>query len=1079
MGEQQTESLRERTEHRNYPVAVRKRDGRLEDYSPVAIESTIEAGVRAVGGTDFELAKRLAQEFSEGLGRRIVPTSEIDESLSKFLMDHRYDGTAWAVRIGARQKERARGHIAVLGSSSGKGSTNSFLMVGSASKETASGWTRERVVTSLINEGEVDLSTARSVAESAETYLFSSQVPQITTQLIREAVHTELIKRNLMDAANKYRSFGIPRADLEQIMHDRIRENSNVTDNNPEAINFGVAGSIQKAWALSGGVFSREVAEAHSSGAVHIHDLDMPTRVYCSAHSLEYIKKYGLKLPTSSSVSGPAKHEEVLTGHLNTFLATKQSFYAGALGVGDINVFYAPHLLKDLQGEGRKRIRALKQRLEDDKNRASRLRGAGDANSVLETVIREEDIRLTALEANPIGALSQDEMDQFLEQSAQRLIFNGSQNAFSRGGQTLFLDFNIHADVPKHLRETPIILDGKYQLRTQAGALVALEERKLEGKTRRGYGLMELVDPRDGTVVLTEETIMQGKKEHLVQKVTTKTGESLARYGDPEYRTMARGFTRALLKTFGKGDFRGAPFAFPKCDFHVNDELLGPEAHPEAAANLTLAYDQASKNGSVYFVMDRDAVTMSACCRLRTTIDDDYVIQHPESMRFCGFQNVTVNLPQAAYRAAKKGNKTIEGLLEEVDWAMDIAVKAHLQKQSKIKQFQQPGGPQFALARPSSDGLPYVQLENSTYIIGEVGVNEAVQFLTGKQLHELNPQETRDYALRIIAHMNVRAKQLSEEYKLKFSIEESPAESAAKRLAMLDVLRFPESKEFVKGDLKGGVVYYTNSNHLVADAPVDLVTRIRAQGMYHAAIDSGAITHAFVGEERPSPEAIRTLVENTFHKTQTAQLVISPEFTVCESCDKTHAGLKDDCPSCGSKEIYGMSRIVGYFSKIHEKNSPAWIDSKIKELGARHRGDYGVEASRGGSMDLPVLDGSAGEYDFVVHRVGKPDCDPCKRLSGEVEKLVSEFGGRGVKIKHEYHDVYTEQGMVDLLVAGINPARLPGLVIMNRGSEVYRHSVDWGTQGRKFTDHRQMATAIDGYLAAHPRTPASDAPAAP
>ena len=29
-------------------------------------------------------------------------------------------------------------------------------------------------------------------------------------------------------------------------------------------------------------------------------------------------------------------------------------------------------------------------------------------------------------------------------------------------------------------------------------------------------------------------------------------------------------------------------------------------------------------------------------------------MKHPESIRFCGFQNVTINLPQAAYRAKGK-----------------------------------------------------------------------------------------------------------------------------------------------------------------------------------------------------------------------------------------------------------------------------------------------------------------------------------------------------------------------------------------------------------------------------------------
>ena len=61
------------------------------------------------------------------------------------------------------------------------------------------------------------------------------------------------------------------------------------------------------------------------------------------------------------------------------------------------------------------------------------------------------------------------------------------------------------------------------------------------------------------------------------------------------------------------------------------------------------ACELASRNGSTYFIFDRDEVTLSACCRLRTTIYDNRMLRHPESMRFCGFQNVTINIPQAAY----------------------------------------------------------------------------------------------------------------------------------------------------------------------------------------------------------------------------------------------------------------------------------------------------------------------------------------------------------------------------------------------------------------------------------------------
>jgi ribonucleoside-triphosphate reductase (formate) len=46
---------------------------------------------------------------------------------------------------------------------------------------------------------------------------------------------------------------------------------------------------------------------------------------------------------------------------------------------------------------------------------------------------------------------------------------------------------------------------------------------------------------------------------------------------------------------------------------------------------------------------------------------------------------------------------------------------------------------------------------------------------------------------------------------------------------------------------------------------------------------------------------------------------------------------KPKCPKCGSKKVYGISRIVGYFAKIEE-----WNKSKIAELRDRRKGNYDV-----------------------------------------------------------------------------------------------------------------------------------------
>jgi ribonucleoside-triphosphate reductase len=198
--------------------------------------------------------------------------------------------------------------------------------------------------------------------------------------------------------------------------------------------------------------------------------------------------------------------------------------------------------------------------------------------------------------------------------------------------------------------------------------------------------------------------------------------------------------------------------------------------------------------------------------------------------------------------------------------------------------------------------------------------------------------------------MNVRLREYSAQYGLKFTLEESPAESAARRLAKTDMVYYPQyARGIVKGSHEDDSIYYTNSVHLPADADVSLVERIRIQGLFHGLIESGAITHAFVGEERPTAASIFTLVKNTFFKTQSAQITISPEFSYCNDCRNEMKGIVEKCDRCGSSDIDGISRIVGYYSVIND-----WNKSKKGELLAREAGNYGVFSGMGKNPARPV-----------------------------------------------------------------------------------------------------------------------------
>jgi len=788
---------------------IRKRDGKVMPFDETKIADAIFKAAEAVGGEDRFVAEELASAVSDYLNRHyegdIPGIEDIQDMVEKVLIETGHAKTAkvYILYRDKRAQARRATRVRKAARKGSRSSTDAALLVDTGAKDALLPWDKSRIVEALEKEAHLDPSTARKVATAVEEKVLLSGLARISTGLVRELVDNELFERRLTGRLERQKVLGMPRFDLVNLIYSKSRENSNISQNNPEAINLTIAEAVLKQFAL-GEIFSREVAEAHLTGRLHLHDLGYPTRVYCSSHSLEYLKKYGLDLENLDTKSAPARHARTLTGHLNTFLASMQAYYAGALGVAHINIMYAPYV------EG----------------------------------MSEEAMR----------------------QEAQHLIFSCSQSAFSRGGQTLFLDFNVHPGVPGYLKNVPAIgSGGRYTGRT---------------------------------------------------------------YGD--YEEAAQTFCRAMLDVWREGDQHGHLFAFPKCDFHINAETF---RDPKQLDLLKYACRIASENGVPYFVFDRDEVTLSACCRLRTTIEDDYMITHPESMRFCGFQNVTINLPQAAYRA---GPGNWDALYQNIFEAMDIAMQAHLEKRGFIKEMMSgPQMPLWQIGKTAKDGRPYVDLDTATYIIGLVGLNECIEHMMGEELHESD--RALKQGLLVVAHMHRRAKAYGTQYGLKVSLEESPAESAARRLAKVDMRDWPQARDLLKGDIEEDEYYYTNSIHLRADAPADLLTRIRTQAKFHNMIDSGAIIHAFVGEELPPEESILTLVQRTFEKTPAAQLTISPEFTICNDCHRTTPGLSTCCPACKSENVYGMTRIVGYFSRVSN-----WNKSKLGELKDRRRGNYSV-----------------------------------------------------------------------------------------------------------------------------------------
>ncbi|RVU98137.1 ribonucleoside triphosphate reductase [Coriobacteriales bacterium OH1046] len=93
-------------------------------------------------------------------------------------------------------------------------------------------------------------------------------------------------------------------------------------------------------------IYPPAVGEAHRSGAVHIHDLDMLSG-YCAGWSLRTLLNEGFNGVPNKVESAPPKHLGAAMGQMVNFLGTLQNEWAGAQAFSSTDTYLAPFVRAD------------------------------------------------------------------------------------------------------------------------------------------------------------------------------------------------------------------------------------------------------------------------------------------------------------------------------------------------------------------------------------------------------------------------------------------------------------------------------------------------------------------------------------------------------------------------------------------------------------------------------------------------------------------------------------------------------------------------------------------------------------
>ena len=182
--------------------------------------------------------------------------------------------------------------------------------------------------------------TVEQIQDSVEKVLSESGYADVAKAYILYRKQREKV-RNVNSALLNYKDLV---DNYLQINDWRVKENSTVTYSVGGLI-LSNSGAITANYWLSE-IYDEEIAEAHRSAAMHLHDLSMLTG-YCAGWSLKQLIQEGLGGVPGKITSSPAGHLSTLCNQMVNFLGIMQNEWAGAQAFSSFDTYLAPFVKVD------------------------------------------------------------------------------------------------------------------------------------------------------------------------------------------------------------------------------------------------------------------------------------------------------------------------------------------------------------------------------------------------------------------------------------------------------------------------------------------------------------------------------------------------------------------------------------------------------------------------------------------------------------------------------------------------------------------------------------------------------------
>lgn len=272
----------------------------------------------------------------------------------------------------------------------------------------------------------------------------------------------------------------------------------------------------------------------------------------------------------------------------------------------------------------------------------------------------------------------------------------------------------------------------------------------------------------------------------------------------------------------------------------------------------------------------------------------------------------SINLPRLGILADHDIDKFFKLLDEKIDLVIDqLLDRLKIQSRLKVKNlpFLMGQGIWLDSEKLKWDDTIGEVIKHGSLSIGFIGLAETLVALIGK--HHGESDEAEELGLKIISHMNDRAKEAADKYHLNFGIIGTPAEGLSNRFTKIDKKKF--------GIITGVTdrEYYTNSSHVPVYYNITAYEKIKKEAKFHQYEPAGHICYVELdGDPSQNIDAFMHVVR-AMKEAGVGYGALNHPVDRDVVCGFSGV-INDVCPGCGRREDDGgpkferIRRITGY-----------------------------------------------------------------------------------------------------------------------------------------------------------------------